>query len=88
MAESKLKDHRIKQLHLELNDALAEIALLFKPGVKLTLVARTPGIPDRDVLVGDDSDLEALIASIQRLRTQEAEEISEKLFRGGKGTDG
>lgn len=43
---------------------------VFKPGVKLTIIARTPGNDDADVLVTND-DLDALSALIERSRARE-----------------
>jgi len=47
----------VANLQLTIADHLVEIAALFKPGVKLTLIARTPTHPDgsRDVVVTDDN---------------------------------
>lgn len=53
----------------ELRDEVAghmdEIVALFKPGVKITVVVRTPGFPDRDMLMTDD-DLAEVRAMIER----------------------
>lgn len=50
----------------EIADRLADIADMFKPGAKLTLLVRHPDYPngDRDVVITDDS----LAAVIDALR--------------------
>lgn len=80
MAEPELRNERLRQLHIDLNESMHDISTLFKPGVKLTLVARTPDLPDADVVVSDDS-LDAAIAAIRRSQERETDQISEKLFR-------
>lgn len=42
---------------------------IFKPGVKLTIIARTPGNEEADVLVTSD-DLEAVAALVDRSRAR------------------
>jgi hypothetical protein len=42
-----------------------EIARLFKPGVKIAVLVRTPGFPDRDFMMTDDATSE-LIAMVER----------------------
>lgn len=44
---------------------LDRIARLFKPGKKLTLLVRSPGLPDRDFMLTDDNIDEA-IAMLER----------------------
>lgn len=58
-------------LAVKLERHLQRIAMLFKPGAKLTLVVRLPSIPsgDADVVIGDD-DYDDAIAAINRLRTR------------------
>ncbi len=53
-------------------DHLADIAKLFVPGMKLTLLARHPGFPDgsRDIVMGDDQDLEAIVAAVRAAMTK------------------
>lgn len=46
---------RVEDLRLEIGGYLAEIAELFKPGMKLTFIARMPGNDEADVLITDDS---------------------------------
>jgi hypothetical protein len=44
---------------------LDDIKALFKPGIKIAVMVRTPGAPDRDFIMTDDTDAE-LIAMINR----------------------
>ena len=37
---------------------MEEIVGRFKPGVKITVLVRTPGFPDRDFMMTDDTDVE------------------------------
>lgn len=58
----------LERLHDVLGDDLERIKRRFKPGAKVTLVIRQPGLPgDTGVVIGDD-DLDAVIAEIQKLR--------------------
>jgi hypothetical protein len=57
-----------EQLHDVLSGHLNRIARLFVPGVKLTLVIRTPDVPgDTGIVIGND-DYDAAIAEIQQQR--------------------
>lgn len=53
-----------------ISDHLNEISTLFKPGVKLTFLARTPGKPDCDFLMTNDNT-NKIEAAIKR-RAKEA----------------
>lgn len=56
------------RLHDELSQHLNRIARMFVPGVKLTLVIRTPDVPgDTGIVIGND-DYDAAIAEIQKQR--------------------
>ncbi|WP_439624102.1 hypothetical protein [Gemmata sp.] len=48
------RDH-LAHVHLAAADALGELAKLFKPGMRLTFVARHPDHAERHVIVSDDS---------------------------------
>jgi len=54
----------VKQLGTEIAAELADLARFFKPGVRLTFMARQPGYPDRDMIITDDGldDLAEMIA--------------------------
>jgi hypothetical protein len=56
-----------------ISDQLARLATLFKPGVKLTFLARSPDAPDgaRDMVVTDDT-LDAAIAALTIRRDADA----------------
>jgi predicted small metal-binding protein len=60
----------VEEVSKRINDHLNEILTLFKPGVKLTFLARTPGKPDCDFLMTAD-DLNEVEATIKR-RAEEA----------------
>lgn len=48
------------------------IAPIFKPGVQLTFIARTPGNDEADVLVTTERDLNEIVAVVQRSRGRPA----------------
>ncbi len=50
--------------------ALAELEPLFKPGVKLTLLARHPGKPEADIIITAD-DMDEIVAMATRRRDAE-----------------
>lgn len=54
---------------LELGDLLDKVKRLFKPGNKVTLVIRNPGLGDADLVIGDD-DLSEAVAAIERLKSR------------------
>lgn len=65
-------NERLLTLGLHIERHLAEIEKLFKPHVKLTLIARTPGNDEADVLMTKD-DLSEVAKLIQR---REAGEVT------------
>lgn len=48
----------------------SHIEPIFRPGTKFTVIARTPGHPEQDVLVSNDS-LDDLAALIERSKSRE-----------------
>lgn len=52
----------------EVAGVLADLESLFKPGAKLTFIARRPGNPDQDFMVTNDDDLVELEALVRRRR--------------------
>ena len=62
------RERVLDQLHADAGELLHQIADLFKPGAKLTLVVRVPEFPDgtRDVLLTDDTAPE-IIKAIEAL---------------------
>ena len=46
-------------------DRMEQIVSRFKPGVKITVLVRTPGHPDRDFMMTDDTEGE-IIAMVER----------------------
>lgn len=49
----------------EVSDHMDKIKAVFKSGVKITVLVRTPGRPTRDFMMTDDDNTE-LIAMIER----------------------
>lgn len=45
-----------------------EIARLFKPGAKLTLLVRSPGHPERDAFLSDEDNIDEAIEAIKQLK--------------------
>jgi len=62
-----MTDEETKVLGEKIAGCLCEIEEFFAEGVKLTLLARNPGLPDSDVLVSADDFPEIMqaLASIQ-----------------------
>ena len=58
-------------LHVRLSSELERIARLFKPGVRLSLVARQPGNRDSTVYLSNDNTDE-VIAAINDVRARAA----------------
>lgn len=56
---------------------LLDIERMFRPGVKLTLVARRPGAPDQDIVVTGD-DLSEVIETLQIRRNAELDPTRER----------
>jgi hypothetical protein len=67
----------LKKLHAEIANHCGQVARLFRPGVKVTILVRSPAEGDADVLVTDDQ-IDAAIAALAKLKEQEA-----KLARAG-----
>ena len=59
------EEFAVEILAEELGKALATIERGFHPDVKLTLVARTPGHPDRDIIMTRD-DLSEVVKACER----------------------
>lgn len=60
----------VKQLHMDLAGDLERIAKRFKTGAKFSLIVRVPHLADADLLIGDDDDYDAVIATIQKMRNR------------------
>ena len=66
-ASSKVRNvARVCEEHLH------DIAELFKPGAKITLLVRRPGEPDQDFMLTID-DLDEVSAMLERSKTREEE---------------
>lgn len=66
-------DNSLRAVEASCSDALNAIAGLFKPGVRITLLVRTPGEPDRDFLMTSEADLSEAAAMIERRRAAGAD---------------
>lgn len=63
----------LRELHMRLGSILAQkVEPLFKAGTELTLIARTPGNNEADVLVSSEQNLDEIIALIERSKKREA----------------
>lgn len=47
---------------------MEEIAKLFKPGVKLTLLVRNPGHPERNAFLSDEDNIDEAVEAIKQLK--------------------
>jgi len=56
-------------MHARCSEHLEQIQSLFKDGAKVTLIVRTPGFPERDVLLSDDT-LEGAGEVLERTKTR------------------
>jgi hypothetical protein len=63
------------ELHAEIANHCGEIADLFKPGVRITILVRNPNLEDADVLVTDDS-IDSAIAALGKLKEKEERKLS------------
>ena len=61
---------KLQRLHNDISTHLSEISALFTEQPKITIVIRTPWLPDGGVLLSDD-DLDEAIAEIRRLQVKE-----------------
>ena len=70
---------KLENLHQTVATHLSEIAALFqKPDeVKMTLIIRTPWLPDGGVVLSDD-DYDLAIAELRRLETSPTTQITGK----------
>lgn len=56
----------LRNAHQAVADALGKLSDLFTEDAKLTFVMRVPGFPDRFMVVGDDTDLQAVADTVIR----------------------
>lgn len=63
----------IGEVHAEIAGHCGEIAALFKPGARVTVVVRNPNEESKDAdAIFTDDDLDLVIASIERLKKKDA----------------
>ena len=70
MGKSKMPSEVTVRMGNQIADMLDRIGTFFQPGVKLTLLARTVGNPEADLLVTSD-DLDEVRAAIERSQARE-----------------
>lgn len=46
---------KVRHVAEQVSDHMEQIVALFKPGVKIAVMVRTPGFPDRDFMLTDDT---------------------------------
>lgn len=61
-----MNNMKVHLMHAEVSAALERLSTLFKPGMKISFIARLPGNGEADVLIGDDHDADELIALVRR----------------------
>lgn len=65
----------LSRAHSEVADHCGEVAKLFKPGAKVTILIRNPHIEDGDMVVSDDS-MDLAISALARLKEKEEKKLS------------
>lgn len=64
-----MKDHAVRLIHARCTQHMEQIAELFKPGAKITLIVRQPGFPEQDVMLSDDT-IEGAAEVLERSKTR------------------
>jgi hypothetical protein len=70
---------KVNQVHAEVAEHCSQIAHLFKPGARVTVLIRNPGLGDGDMVVTDDS-LDAAIAALENLKGKEERKLTASDF--------
>lgn len=65
----------VRQAGKVMSHHLNEIASIFKPGVKLTLLVRVPGHPERTALLSDETDIEEAVTAMRQVRNNPTGEV-------------
>ncbi len=65
----------VAETHAEVAEHCAQVAKLFKPGAKVTILIRNPSQADGDMVVSDDA-IDSAIAALERLKTKEEKHLS------------
>jgi hypothetical protein len=68
---------KLVRTHAEVADHCAEVAKLFKPGARVTILIRNPHLDDGDMVVSDDA-LDSAIRALERLKTKEEHSLADK----------
>lgn len=80
LKEAQTKKHadNMMKIGLVLSEVLDHLAPMFRPQTRLTFLARTPGRPDQDILVGNDPSFEDIRKMIDRSEARAKEELAGK----------
>lgn len=60
-----MSEEKVTRMFNEVARHLEEMTELFKGPVKVSFIARFPGFPEQDVLIGDD-EMDEIIALVER----------------------
>lgn len=63
-------DEWLESVRIEIARRMAEIAAMFLPGAKVTVMVRRPGVDDADVCISDD-EFPDMIAMLHRCQARE-----------------
>jgi hypothetical protein len=66
---------KLINLHAQVANHCGEIADLFKPGARVTVLVRNPGLDDGDIVVTDDS-IDAAIAALENLKRKDERKLT------------
>jgi hypothetical protein len=68
---------KLTEVHAEVPNHAGEIAELFRPGAKVTILVRNPGLDDGDMVITDDA-IDSAIAALQNLKAQEELKLTQR----------
>lgn len=66
---------RLKSVHAQIANHCVEVSDLFKPGARVTILVRNPGLGDGDLVVTDDS-FDHAISALEKLKAKDAIKLS------------
>jgi len=66
---------RLGEVHAEVAEHCAQVARLFKPGARVTILIRNPSLADGDMVVSDDQ-MDLVTAALLRLKQKEEKKLS------------
>lgn len=65
-----MKSHAVQLVRSRCAEHLEQVSELFKHGAKVTLIVRTPGFPEQDFMLGDDT-IEGAMELLERSKTRQ-----------------